>query len=84
MVCVPAPAADGVKPPAAVVPGPLYTPVPGTPLATDAAATLTEELILPQTAGNDAYANFGRKLKVAGTVIFLVQPLAVVTLNCIV
>ena len=38
MVCVPKPASEGVKFPAASVPGPEYTPVPVTPFVTDAVA----------------------------------------------
>ena len=40
---------EGVKLPAAVVPGPLYTPVPGTPLVTVAVATETGVITLAQT-----------------------------------
>ena len=52
MVCVPVPAATGLKFPAASVPGPTYTPEPGTPLVTLAVATETAAVVLIHTAGN--------------------------------
>ncbi len=52
IVCVPAPAIEGLKFPAGSVPGPLYTPVPVTPLVTEAVAIEMVPGRLEQTGGN--------------------------------
>ena len=77
MICIPGPAAEGLKFPAPSTAVPLYTPVPVAPLVTDAVATLTVPLTLSQTAGNAGYANAGVTLKVLVTIESFVQPLAV-------
>ena len=51
MVWVPIPAVTGLKLPAASVPGPTYTPEPGTPLVILAVATETGAGTLIHTAG---------------------------------
>ena len=83
MVCNPGPASDGVKLPAASVPGPLYIPVPVTPLVTVPVATETAELIFSQRLVKGANVNAGFTLNVTGMVVSPTQPVLVVAVNTI-
>ena len=81
MVCVPIPASDGVKFPAASVPGPEYTPVPVTPLVTLAVAMETGVVSFWQRAASTGYVKAGFTLNVAVMVVSPTHPLLVVAVN---
>ena len=83
MVCVPIPASDGVKFPAASVPGPEYTPVPVTPLVTLAVAMETGAVSFWQRLANTGYVSAGLMLSVVVMLVSPTQPFAVVTVNWI-